>query len=196
MILEGIVTTVNDDQTVNVAPMGPIVDETMTTLRLRPFKTSRTYQNLKRSPEGVLHVVDDVLLLARAAIGRLDVAPSTQAAEIVNGRVLKSACRWYEFRIEEFDDEHDRTDLRARVVHAGRLRDFFGFNRAKHAVVEAAILATRVHLLPQVQIEKEFADMRIPVEKTAGPQELAAFELLEDFVTERFAKGAVEADAK
>ena len=195
MILEGIVTTVNDDQTVNVAPMGPIVDETMTGLWLRPFKTSQTYQNLKRSPEGILHVVDDVLLLARAAIGRLESTPPTQPAVTVNGRILKSACRWYEFQIEEFDDQNDRTNLRARVVHTGRLRDFFGFNRAKHAVVEAAILATRVHLLPKEQIVNEFADLKIPVEKTAGPQELAAFELLENYVTEHFAKGSIEADA-
>jgi hypothetical protein len=182
MILEGIVTTVDDEQTVNVAPMGPIVDESMSWLRLRPFRTSQTYQNLKQNPWGVFHVVDDVLLLAQAAIGQLKTAPETFEATQVDGKVLASACRWYEFQIEEFDDQNERTDLLARVVHTGRIRDVFGFNRAKHAVLEAAILATRVHLLPQTEILDQLKSLRILVEKTAGPNETAAFELLEDYI--------------
>lgn len=183
MILEGIVTSLDEAGAVNVAPMGPIVDESMTVLRLRPFQSSRTYQNLKVRPQGVFHVVDDVLLLARAAIGRLDTLPELFPAERVRGVVLASACRWYEFEIETLDDTQERTDIRARVVHCGRLRDFFGFNRAKHAVVEAAILATRVHLLPRDEILKQFAALEVPVQKTAGPREREAFELLKEYIT-------------
>jgi hypothetical protein len=70
MILEGIVTTLGPDGVVNVAPMGPRVDPTMTRLLLRPFRTAHTYQNLKQHGEGVFHVTDDVLLLARALLER------------------------------------------------------------------------------------------------------------------------------
>ena len=69
MILEGIVTTLNSDGTVNVAPMGPEVDESLTRLVLKPYQTSTTYGNLQRAGQGVFHVTDDVELLARAAIG-------------------------------------------------------------------------------------------------------------------------------
>lgn len=186
MILEGIVTSLNAAGELNVAPMGPIVDESLTWLHLRPFKTSQTYQNLDTNPFGVFHVVDDVLLLAKAAIGKLDTAPETFAAEKVSARVLTSACRWYEFEVEWIDATRDRTDIRGRVVHVGRLRDFFGFNRAKHAVLEAAILATRLHLLPRDEIERQLAALRSPVEKTAGPNELAAFQLVCDHVANVF----------
>lgn len=184
MILEGIVTSLNREGKVNVAPMGPLVDESLATLQLRPFKTSQTYRNLKQHPCGVFHVVDDVLLLARAAVGRLESTPPTFSAEMIEGVVLESACRWYEFQIETFDDSLDRTNLLARVVHTGRLRDFFGFNRAKHAVLEAAILATRVHLLPRDEVQQQLAALKTPLEKTAGPQEREAFELLEHYVNE------------
>ena len=97
---------------------------------------------------------------------------------------MKSACRWYEFEIESFDDREERTNLTARVVHSGHIRDFVGFNRAKHAVVEAAILATRLHLLPRDDIRDQFAALKVIVEKTAGPRESEAFELLERYVTE------------
>src|SRR5580658_1902019 len=126
MILEGIVTTQDSAGTVNVAPMGPIVDETMATLRLRPFQTSQTFRNLKAVPSGVFHVADDVLLLAQAAIGRLPCAPPTFPAEKVPGVVLTQACRWYEFLVDTVDDSKERAEITVRVVHSGRLRDFFG----------------------------------------------------------------------
>ena len=182
MILEGIVTSLDARGALNVAPMGPVVDESMTRLRLRPYQTSRTYQNLKATRAGVLHVVDDVLLIARAAIGRLDPLPETFPAERITGRVLKSACRWYEFEVETLDDSMERTEIDARIVHVGRLRDFFGFHRARHAVLEAAILATRVHILPRDEILAEFERLRIPVDKTAGEREREAFGLLFAYV--------------
>ncbi len=182
MILEGIVTTLNADGDVNVAPMGPIVDADMQMLVLRPFQTSTTYQNLKRNGCGVLHVTDDVLLLARAAIGQLTETPSTFSANRVDGVVLASACRWHEFEVTSLDDTAERTQIECRVVHTGRLRDFFGFNRAKHAVLEAAILATRVHLLPADDLRAEFDRLAIPIEKTAGPREREAFALLHEYV--------------
>ena len=187
MILEGIVTSMSAAGVLNVAPMGPIVDESLTWLQLRPFQTSQTFRNLTERPQGVFHVVDDVLLLAKAAIGKLDTIPETFAAEKVTGRVLASACRWYEFEIESLDATQARTEIHARVVHFGRLRDVFGFNRAKHAVLEAAILATRVHLLPQEEVEQQLTALRSPVEKTAGPNELDAFQLVCNYVEEFFA---------
>lgn len=187
MILEGLVTTISPDGRINLAPMGPIVDESLTTLHLRPFQTSQTYRNLKQHPQGVFHITDDVLLIAQAAIGKLPALPELFPAERVRGWVIRSACRWYEFEVERFDDATERTNLHARVVHTGRLRDFLGFNRAKHAVLEAAILATRIHLLPRDELLRQFEALRSPVEKTAGPQEREAFALLERSVTERLA---------
>lgn len=190
MILEGIVTTQNSAGDINVAPMGPIVEDSMQSFVLRPFQTSTTYRNLKGHPFGVLHVVDDVLLLAKAAISRLEETPPTFQAITIPGRVLKSACRWYEFKVESLDDSDERTRIEARVVHAGRLRDFFGFNRAKHAVLEAAILATRIHILPADEIVAQIDALRSPVDKTAGPNERAAFQLVDEYVQASLAEVA------
>ena len=187
MILEGVVTSQNPLGGLNVAPMGPIVEPDMQRFVLRPFQTSTTYRNLKQHPFGVLHVVDDVLLLARAAIGQLTETPATFPALRVPGRVLADACRWFEFRVESIDDSEDRTRIEAVVEHSGRLRDSFGFNRAKHAVIEAAILATRIHLLPPEEIIEQFQRLQSPVEKTAGPDELTAFSLLDEFVRTQLA---------
>jgi hypothetical protein len=183
-ILEGIVTTVSAAGTVNVAPMGPRVDDTMDRFLLRPFPTSQTFKNLKDHGEGVLHVTDDVLLLARAALGPVEPPPALVPAERVHGFILRDACRYYEFRVRSTDEREERVRIEVEVVHAGRLRDFFGFNRAKHAVVEAAILATRIDFLPLDEIEAEYRKLAVLVEKTGGDQERAAF----DFLTQHIAK--------
>ncbi len=185
MILEGIVTTVNADGTANISPMGPLVDEEITQFVLRPYTTSRTYQNLKRTGQGVLHVTDDVEMLAHAAVHRLDPPPKLAKAKKVAGFVLVEACRWYEFQVRSLDDHSERTTIACQVVAHGRIRDFFGFNRAKHAVVEASILVTRIEFLPAEQIVDDFRRLAVLVDKTAGPQERRAFQFLEQYVSEK-----------
>jgi len=179
MILEGLVTTLNPDGAPHLAPMGPRIEGDFARLVLRPFQTSSTYQNLLRHPEGVLHVTDDALLLARAAIGALDVFPPAVRASHVRGFVLVDSCRHYEFAVRSIDDSTERVTIEAEVIHAARTRDFFGFNRAKHAVVEAAVLATRLHILPLGEVAAEFGKLRVIVGKTGGPDEHTAMDLLE-----------------
>lgn len=187
MILEGIVTTLDQDDGVNIAPMGPIVPDDypgpgFSYFELLPFSSSRTHANLMHRGEGVLHVSDDVLLLARAAIGPVDPLPDMVPAEIVRGRILSGACRAYEFRILDRTDDALRPRHTARVEKTHRLRDFFGFNRAHFAVLEAAILATRVHLLPRADIEADYRRLARLIVKTGGSREQEAFALLERHV--------------
>jgi uncharacterized protein len=182
LILEGIVVTANAAGEPNVAPMGPRVDRAITRLVLRPFKTALTYRNLKATGCGVFHVTDDVLLLARGAIGRLDETPAMAAVPGLACPRLADACRWWGFRVRDLDDAGERTTIACEIVTAGEERPFFGFNRAKHAVLEAAILATRVGILPAEEIRREMERLAVPVEKTAGRQEREAFDLLRDFL--------------
>jgi hypothetical protein len=182
MILEGLVTTLDPHGVVNLAPMGPVVVPDLSRFTLRPFQTSQTYRNLKQHGEGVLHVTDDVELIARAALDGLTELPAMSPATTVNGQVLADCCRWFEFRVVSLDDSRERTEIVCDVVHTGRGRDFFGFNRAKHAVLEATILATRLQLIPESDVRAELARFAIPVQKTAGSQELAAWAFVRDFV--------------
>src|SRR5437899_10857474 len=163
--------------------MGPQVEPAMARFLLRPFRTAQTCRNLKAHGEGVLHVTDDVLLLAKAALGPVEPPPPLFAAHSVRGFVLQDSCRCYEFRVTSLDDREERTRIDAEVVHSERLRDFFGFNRAKHAVVEAAILATRTAFLALDEIEAEYRKFKVIIDKTGGPQEQEAFAFLEAHVT-------------
>lgn len=193
VILEGIVTTLNSTGQLNVAPMGPDVRQGMQRFTLRPFQTSTTYQNLKAQGEGVLHITDDALLLARAAIG-LPIETPQRPASRVKGRILTSACRYYEFRVTSLDDREPRATIQVETLADGRLRDFFGWNRAKHAVIEAAVLATRTEILPLESILRDFRPLATLVEKTGGDPEREAFGLLLEYVREQARSRGLEPD--
>jgi hypothetical protein len=188
MILEGLITTLSPSAAVHLAAMGPRLlfqpgtESTPAPLLerfvLRPFQTAQTYRNLVEHSEGVLHVTDDVLLLARAALGQFEPLPALRPAERIRGWVLCDCCRYHEFRVARIDASRERAELEAEIVHSGCVRDFFGLNRAKHAVVEAAILATRIGLLPLDEIEADYRKLASLVEKTGGAREHEAFALL------------------
>jgi len=182
LVIEGIVTTIGPDGQVNIAPMGPKVDRQFRRLTLRPFKTSQTYKNLVHHPEGVFHVVDDVLLLAQAAVGQIEPVPIMLLSDHVNGYILRGACRFYAFKVDQMDDSKDRAEIDVSIVWDGRMRDHFGFNRAMYAVVEASILATRVHMLPRRHIEDDLERLRPLVEKTGGHREQEAFAFLKNYI--------------
>ena len=95
---------------------------------------------------------------------------------------MEDCCRFHEFEVRRLDDSSERTTIEAEVVGSGRKRDFFGFNRGKHAGVEAAILATRTAFLPAEEILGEFERLAVWVEKTGGAQEREAFAFLDEYV--------------
>lgn len=195
-ILEGVMTTLRppegettsvapaDPTRLNIAPMGPVVNPEFTRFILRPFKTSTTYKNLKATGEGVFHVTDDALLIARAAVRAVTPADGLAfiPAKTVRGLILASACRYYELKVAELDDKEERTTIVAKAVRSESLRDFLGFNRARHAVLEAAILATRLKLTGSASVLAEYAKLQVIVDKTGAEAEHQAMNELTRFV--------------
>ncbi|MBA3258356.1 MAG: DUF447 family protein [Gemmatimonadales bacterium] len=181
MIVESIVTSMDPAGVVNFAPMG--VEWGEETIVLKPFLETTTFRNVAASRVAVVNVTDDAMLFAQGAISS-PTFPSF-AAEVVRGVVLEAACSWRELEVVSVDDTPPRSRIEARVVHRAFRREFLGFNRARHAVLEAAILATRTHLLAAEQVRAEFEKLQIIVDKTAGPREREAMALLTTHVRSR-----------
>ena len=181
MIIETIVTTVDASGSINFAPMG--VEWGDETIVLKPFLETTTFRNLNATGVAVVNLTDDAMLFAQGAISSPQF-PSIPAT-VVKGAVLEAACSWRELRVVTIDATPPRSRIEAQVVHRGTRREFIGFNRARHAVLEAAILATRTHLLPAEQIREEYARLQVVVDKTAGPREREAMDLLTQYVRSR-----------
>lgn len=178
MIVECIVTTLGADGAVNVAPMG--VEWGDDIIIVKPFLETTTFRNVRETGVAVVNLTDDALLFARAAIA--NPACPVEPAAVVRGVVLQSACSWREVEVRSADATPPRARIETRVVHRGFHREFIGFNRARHAVLEAAILATRTHLLGADFLRGELQRLQVIVDKTAGPAELEAMSLLREHI--------------
>jgi len=178
MIIESIVTTIDAEGRVNCAPMG--VEWGDDVIVLKPFLDTATYRNVVATGAAVVNLIDDARVFARAAISNPEY-PAKPAA-VVRGVVLANGCSWRELTVRSIDSSPPRSRIDMTVVHRGVTREFIGFNRARHAVLEAAIYATRLHLLSREFIESEMARLQVIVDKTAGPDEHEAMALLTDYI--------------
>lgn len=178
MIIETIITTVAEDGEVNCAPMGVEWDQDV--IVLKPFLETVTFRNVQATGTAVINLIDDVRVFARAAISNPQYP--TVPATVVRGVMLADCCSWREVEMRSIDATPPRSRIETRVVHRGVRREFIGFNRARHAVLEAAIYATRVHLLERPFLESEMARLQVIVDKTAGPAEHEAMSLLADYI--------------
>jgi hypothetical protein len=180
MIRETIVTTQDLDGRVHIAPIGLI--EEGDGFVIAPFRPSTTLDNLRANPFAVANYTDDVLVFAGCLTGRRDWP--TQPATKVAGAVLVQALAHAELAVERFDDDATRPRFHCRVAHEETHAPFHGFNRAQAAVIEAAILVSRLHMLPAEKIDREIAYLKIAIDKTAGPREHQAWEWLMQRIAE------------
>jgi hypothetical protein len=178
MIIESIITTLDREGRANFAPMGVVWGEEE--IVVKPYRETTTHRNLLETGEAVVNLVDDVLYFVKGALSS-PIFPSAPAVA-VHGVVLEAACSWREIRVREADTAEPRARFVCDVVHRGVKREFLGHNRARGAVLEATILATRTRFLPIDAILAEFRRLQVIVDKTAGPSELQAMTMLTDFV--------------
>jgi hypothetical protein len=177
-IIETVVTTINPDGSVNCGAMG--VEWGAERIVIKPFRGTRTLRNLRTTGVAVVHLTDDLLLFSQAALG--DPHPPTHPAAAIDGAVLDDACSWREVRVAELEDSGRRARVSTDVVAAGTAREFLGLNRARHAVLEASILASRTHLLPAAEIRDELDRLQVLVDKTGGPREREAMDYVRGVV--------------
>ena len=184
-LIETVVTTTGSDGVVNCAAMGVRWGEEE--LVFWPFNATRTLHNLRRHGEAVVHLTDDVLLFVQAALGHP--RPSVRPASRVAGAVIEEATSWREVVVTDITPsagELPRSRVRVRVVAAGTgSQPPLGLCRARHAAVEASILASRLRWLGAEHVWAELDRLQELVDKTAGPRERAAMDYVRGYVAER-----------
>ena len=174
MIRETIVTTIDRDGRAHLAPLGIIADGEQWILA--PFRPSKTLDNLRGTPFAVANLTDDVRIFAGCLTGRRD-WPTVACEETPVPR-LAACLSHISLRVARITEDELRPRFHCDVLRFIAHAPFTGFNRAQAAVVEAAILTSRLHLLPREKIEREIAGLQIAVDKTAGPNEKIAWDWL------------------
>jgi hypothetical protein len=183
LIREAIVTTVNAHGEPHLAPLGLIAEGEEWILA--PFHPSTTLDNLREAPFAVANFTDDVRVFAGCLTGRRD-WPLTPAAIVAAPRLATSLSH-LELVVFDVREHPLRPRFVCRVAHRASHAPFEGFNRAQAAVIEAAVLVSRLHLLPRAEIEADLTRLEIIVEKTAGPAEAEAWSWLKARARQVFA---------
>jgi hypothetical protein len=170
-IVETIVTTTNALGEAHIAPLGLIAQGERWVIA--PFRPSRTLDNLREVPFAVASHTDDVRVFAGCLTGRK--SWPTRAADKVRGVVLDGAVSHWELAVDAVIEDEARPRFSCRIVHVGNHRPWEGFNRAQAAVLECAVLVSRLKMLPPEKIEAELRYLEIAISKTAGEREAEAW---------------------
>lgn len=178
MIIETIFSTMNASGQPNFAPMGVVWGEE--TLTVRPFRDTLTYRNLVETGYGIANLSDDVLSFVQSALynAQLPHFPASRVPCVV----FQGACSWREVEVIAESGTEERAEVLCKVLYKGRQRDFLGFCRARSAVIEAAILATRCHLYVPAEVFKSLEHYEQIVGKTGGEAERVAIEQVREFI--------------
>lgn len=175
-IVETILTTMSAAGEVHVAPLGLIQEGPFWIIG--PFKPSRTLDNLRAHPFAAASHTDDVRVFAGCVTGRKD-WPTVATSKIKGGRLKDCLAHW-ELKVDSVVEDELRPRFVCDLVHQETHKPWEGFNRGQAAVLELAVLSTRLKMLPPDKVENELKYLEIAISKTAGPRELEAWGWLMD----------------
>ncbi len=176
MIFETIIISVDQEMTPHVTPFG--VKHEGDDVVISPFKPSKTLNNILASKSATMNLTDDVRVFAGALTSHnpWNLLP----AEQVSGYRLDGCLTHVELTLKQVRDDAERPQLVMQKVLTKQHKSFEGFNRAQAAVIELAVLTSRLHMLPAEKIQAELQYLQIAIDKTAGPRELEAWGWLVD----------------
>ena len=183
LIREVIVTTQNPDGSTHIAPMG--IKQEGESIIISPFKPSTTLTNLERSRVAVINRVEDVRVFAGCLTGHYD-WPLLDAT-CIEAKYLQAALSHLELEVQEIKEDELRPQFHCSVIAEITHAPFTGYNRAAAAVLEAAILVSRLNMLPKEKVEQEIEYLTIAIEKTAGEAEQQAWDWLMEKVSAHYA---------
>lgn len=179
MIYETIISSVDTQGNAHVTPFGISMQDDLVVIS--PYKPSATLDNILATEHAVMNLTDDVRIFAGALTRRQAWAllPATKVA----GFRLADTLTHKELKLVKVIDDELRPRLFLEVVHEEQHQAFLGFNRAQAAVIELAVLVSRLTRLPMEKITQDINYLSIAMEKTAGARELEAWGWLMEAVS-------------
>ena len=178
MIHEVIITTISNKGIVHIAPMGiRFIDKQVV---ISPFKPSTTLNNITENNIATINFIDDVRVFAGiVSRHKKDWELSARTdLEIVPNLTLTNT--FYNVVVNEYQEDDKRPNIICDIKNSAIIKPFLGFNRAQFSVIEAAVLLSRLGMIPMEKIDREIEYLKIGIDKTAGPHELEAWGWIQD----------------
>ncbi len=174
MIFETIIISVDLVGKPHLAPFG--IKYEGEHVIISPYKPSTTLANILATKCATMNLTDDVRVFA-GAICKAQNLPALQANNHAGCRLVDCLAH-VDLTLLEVRDDTTRPHLVMKKVAEFNYKPFAGFNRAQAAVIELAVLASRLHMLPREKIQAEISYLQIAIDKTAGERENEAWRWL------------------
>lgn len=179
MIFETIIISVDLAGKPHLAPFG--IKYEGEHVIISPYKPSTTLANILATKCATMNLTDDVRVFAGAICKMQNLSSlqtiSLQANNHAGCRLIDCLAH-VDLELLEVRDDATRPQLVMKKVAEFNYKPFAGFNRAQAAVIELAVLASRLHMLPREKIQAEISYLQIAIDKTAGERELEAWSWL------------------
>lgn len=185
MIYETIITSCSTQGEIHIAPFG--IQWLEGQVMIAPYRPSTTLQNILDTRHAVLNLTDDVRVFAAAIAKRKESFPTMPVSLPAHVR-LQNCLAHHVLTLDRVEEDELRPRLYMQVVESVSHGGFMGFNRAQAAVIELAVLVSRLHMLPVEKIMSEKQYLQIAIDKTAGAREHEAWQWLVDCVNNHIAQ--------
>ncbi len=182
MIIETIISTIDTKKKVNFAPFG--IKKNKNFIFISPYIPSKTLENLKENKIATVNYTDKSSYFINCIIKKKRF--KKRKCFKINGYFLKDALAHDEVVVESVKNDKVRPTFKCRIVNQCSHNRFEGFNRADASLIEACILASRVKILEKDFILNSLKNLYIPVEKTGGKLEKHNFDLIKNYILEKF----------
>lgn len=184
MIIETIISTINDKGEVNFAPFGIKRNEKF--IYISPYIPSKTLNNLIFTKSAVINYINECSYFVDCVIGEKTFEKSKSYE--IDGYYLKNSLAHDEVKVLSVKEDKIRPTFKCEIIGEYLHKRYRGYNRANGAVIEACILATRVKMLNKIKIENELNYLKISVEKTSGMKELKSWQKIKKFIENELKK--------
>ena len=176
-IHEVIITTCDKNSKHHIAPMG--INIINNEVIIKPFKPSKTLENLKETKCAVINFIDDVRVFAGIVTG---IKKEWSLEKVTGSKVmrLKDTNSHFTLQVKTETDDEVRPKISCEIIDRKIYKPFLGFNRAQFSVIEAAVLVSRLGRLPMEKIHKEIEYLKIGLDKTASNVEFEAWSWIEE----------------
>jgi hypothetical protein len=187
MIYETIIISTDIDNNPHVTPFGVKYEGDLVVIS--PYKPSTTLTNILATKSATMNLTDDVRVFAGAITKR---QPWTLLpTNTIKGLRLEDCLAYVELTLIEVREDTERPQLVMQQLEAHDYAGFKGFNRAQAAVIELAVLSSRLHLLPPEKIQSELQYLQIAIDKTAGVREVTAWDWLMEKIKEYYQQNSI-----
>ena len=181
MIIETIVSTIDKNERVNFSPFG--IKKKNKQIFISPYIPSKTLINLEATKCAVVNYTDDTSFFVDCIIGNKKF--KKKKCKNFSGFFLEDCFGYEQVKVKKIIKNKLRPTFVCEIDKSFHIKNYEGHNRAKASIIEACILASRVHLLGKKKILNELNYLSIAVEKTAGSLEKKSWKKILNYINKK-----------